>query len=100
MRFRRIPELRDERMVFQRLLNDAALHTLAASVNQPHLCQASLVRGGDVLDDDRRDIAWREGMKVERTFDRDFLQDGCEAVTIVFIPPRTAKSPTTVMRLG
>ena len=65
VRFRRIPELLDEGMIFQRLLDDAALNTLAASVNQAHLSEAGFVCGGDVLGDDRRDVARREGMQVE-----------------------------------
>ena len=52
-------------MIFQRLLDDAALNTLAASVNQAHLSEAGFVCGGDVLGDDRRDVARREGMQVE-----------------------------------
>jgi hypothetical protein len=68
-------------------------------VNQTHLAQAGFVRGGDVLGDDGRHVARRERMEVERVFDRDF-QDGYVAVTMVFMPPRTAKSPTTVMRFG
>lgn len=100
MRFRGVPELRHEGMVLQCLLDDAALDAFAATVNQPHLAQTCFVRGGDVLGDDRCDVARREGVEVERGFDWDFVQDGYDAVTIVFMPPRTAKSPTTVMRLG
>ena len=100
VRLRRVPELHDQRVVFERLLDDGALHALAAAVNQPHLAQARFMCGVHVFDDDRRDVAWRERMQVERVFDRDLLQDGNEAVTTVFIPPRTAKSPTTVMRRG
>ena len=87
-------------MVLQCLLDDAALDAFAATVNQPHLAQTCFVRGGDVLGDDRRDVARREGVEVERGFDWDFFQDGYDAVTTVFMPPRTAKSPTTVMRFG
>ena len=87
-------------MVLQCLLDDAALDAFAASVNQPHLTQTCFVRGGHVLGDDRCDVARREGVEVERGFDWDFFQDGYDAVTIVFMPPRTAKSPTTIMRLG
>lgn len=76
VRFRRVPELHDERMILERLLNDAALDALAASMNQPHLAQAGFVRCGYVLDDNRGHIAWREGMQVERIFDGNFCQDG------------------------
>ena len=95
-----VPELHDEWMVLEGPLDDAALNAFAASVNQTHLTQAGFVRGGDVLLDDRRHVARRERMQVERAFDWDLRQDGYDAVTIVFMPPRTAKSPTTVMRFG
>ena len=87
-------------MVLERVLDDAALHAFAASVNQTHFAQARFVRRGDVLLDDRRDVTRCEGVEIDRVFDRNFLQDGYVAVTTVFIPPRTAKSPTTVMRRG
>jgi hypothetical protein len=99
VRLCRVPELRHQRVVLECLLDDAALNAFAAAVNQPHLAKAGFVRGGDVLGDDGCDIARRKGMEVERGFYRN-LQDGYLAVTIVFMPPRTAKSPTTVMRLG
>jgi len=97
---RGVPEFHDERMVLERVLNDAALDACAASMNQSHFAQARFVRRGDVLLDDRRDVARRERVEIDRVFDGYFLQDGYVAVTIVFIPPRTAKSPTTVMRRG
>jgi hypothetical protein len=37
VRLRRIPELRDEGVVLERLLHDAALNAFSPSVNQPHL---------------------------------------------------------------
>src|SRR5687768_7964082 len=58
--FRGIPEFNDQRMPFQHLVHDAALHALAASVDQSHLAEAGFVRGVDVLLDDRRNIAGRE----------------------------------------
>jgi len=67
--FRRVPELFDEGMPIERLLHDAALHALAASVNQAHLMEAGGVRRGDVFGDDRRDVAWSEGVKVQDVFD-------------------------------
>ena len=70
-----VPELHHERMVLECLLDDAALNAFAASVNQPHLAQACFVRGGDVLGDDRCDVARREGVEVERAFDGTF--SGC-----------------------
>jgi hypothetical protein len=62
---RRIPELLDERMSFERLLHDAALHTLASPVNQAHFTEAGVMRRDYVFVDDRGDVAWREGVKVE-----------------------------------
>ena len=76
VRFRRVPELRDQWMVFEHLLNDAALDAFAASMNQSHFAQAGFVRRSDILLDDRCHIAWCEGMQVERIFDRDLFQDG------------------------
>ena len=71
MRFRRIVEALDERVPLERRLDDAALHAGAAAVNEPHLAQAGLVRGGDVLLDDGLDVPRVEGVKVERAFDGD-----------------------------
>src|SRR5688572_23573704 len=68
--FRGIPEFNDQRMPFQRLLHDAALHALAASVDQSHLAEAGFLRGVDVLLDDRRNIAGRESVEVDVRFDR------------------------------
>ena len=66
---RRVPELHDERVVLERLLDDAPLNTFAASVNQPHLAQACFVCRADVFLDDGCDVARRKGVEVERGFD-------------------------------
>lgn len=71
MRLRRVPELLDERMSIERLLHDPALHAFAASVNEPHFAKPRFVRGGDVVGDDRRNVARREGVEVERILDRN-----------------------------
>ena len=71
MRFRRVPELGDERVAFKRLLNDAALHAAAAAVNQAHLAQPAFRRRADVLLDNRLDITRRKGVQVQRVFNRD-----------------------------
>ena len=63
-------------MVFEHLLNDAPLDAFAASMNQSHFAKTGFVRRGHVLGDDRCDVARREGMQVERVFDRDLFQDG------------------------
>jgi hypothetical protein len=75
MRLRRVPELHDQWMVLEHLLNDPTLNAFAASVNQPHLAEAGFVRGSDILLDNRCHVARRERMQVERIFDWN-LQDG------------------------
>ena len=69
MRLRRVPEFHDERVVLERVLDDATLHAFAASVNQPHLTQARFMRSADVLLDDRRDVSRRERVEIDRVFD-------------------------------
>jgi hypothetical protein len=71
VRLRRVPELLDERMSIERLLHDPALHAFAASVNEAHFAKPCFVRGRDVIGDDRRNVARREGMEVERIFYRN-----------------------------
>ncbi len=66
-----IPELGDEWMTLERLLNDASLNALAAAVNQPDLTKTSFMCRRDVLLDDRCDVAWRERVQVEVVFDGD-----------------------------
>lgn len=102
MRLARIPELGHQRMLLERVLDDAALDALAAAVNQPDLAQAGGIRGPDVLVDHRSDVARMERMEVESVFDRNRVRHEPEyvAVTTVFMPPRTEKSPVTVMRRG
>ena len=71
MRLRRIPEFDDQRMSFERLLDDAALYASASSVDQADLAQAEIRGGGHVLFDHRRDVARGEGVEVEGVFDRN-----------------------------
>ena len=105
-------------MLLERGLDDAALHALAAAVNQPHLSQPSFVRGADVFVDDGGDVAGGERVQIDGIFDGDLV--GIQwairtfsqlvapanqlfsyvAVTVVVIPPRAEKSPTTVIRRG
>jgi hypothetical protein len=47
VRARVVPELVDQWMPFERLLDDAALYALAASMDQPQFAQPRLVRGAD-----------------------------------------------------
>ena len=76
VRLRGIPELDDERMSFERLLHDAALHAVAAAVNQADLAQPAAPCGEDVLLDDGRDVARSEGVEVEDVFDRNPTRHG------------------------
>lgn len=102
MRFRGVPELDDQRMVLERVLHDAALYPFAATVDQAHFAQAGIVRGANVLGHDRRNVSRREGVKIERIRDRNAMTQSAwnVDVTTVLMPPRTLKSPTTVMRRG
>lgn len=52
VRFRRVPELFDQRMPIERLLDDAALHALAAAMDEAHLAESGGMRGRDVLVND------------------------------------------------
>ena len=122
-----IPELGDQWVAVERLLHDAALDPFAAPVDQTHFREAGFVRGPHVLLDDRLDVTRSERMEVQDRLDRDvvrvvdsqratsehqrpeprrFDRVSCyaapayDAVTTVLIPPRTLKSPMTVMRRG
>ena len=75
--FRRVPELLDQRMPIERLLDDAALHARAAAMDQAHLAKASFVGGGDVFIDNRRDVPGSEGVEVEEMFDRYAMHHVC-----------------------
>ena len=105
-----VPELEDAGVPFERRLHGGALDPPPAAVDEPHLVQPQGCRGLDVLPDDGDDVGRGEGMEIELGFDGD--ADGaiihlCEdyaatyvTVTTVFMPPRTEKSPTTVIRRG
>src|SRR6478735_6860843 len=60
-------------MRVERGLHDAALHAAPAAVNQPDFAQSRIVGRCDVLLDDRPDVAWMEGVKVDRVLDRDAM---------------------------
>ena len=57
-----VPELLDQWVTLQRLLDDAALNALAAPVNEADLAEPRFVGGADVLFDYRLDVAGREGV--------------------------------------
>lgn len=112
MRRRIVEKLQHEGVPFEGLLHDPALHPRATAMNQPHLAQSFRMRLVEVLFDDRGDVARREGVEVELAFDGDpqrvlilhcYGVEACwsyRTVTSVLMPPRTEKSPTTVMRRG
>jgi hypothetical protein len=76
MRLRGIPEFEDERVSFERLLHDAALHAATAAVNEPDLAQTAVPRGRDVLFDNGWDVARSESVEVEGVFDRNPTRHG------------------------
>ena len=71
MRRRIVKKLQHERMAFQGLLHDAALHPCPAAMDEPYLMQAGGVSLVHVFFDDGRDVAGRKGVKVEVPFDRN-----------------------------
>ena len=108
-----IAEFLHIRMALERGLHDAALHSMSTSVNQPDVAEARVSGRSDVFLDNRGDVAWREGVQVELGFDRHangFVGGHARpdlqtclvycAVTRVLMPPRTEKSPTTVILRG
>jgi hypothetical protein len=66
-----IKKLRHQWMSFERLLDDAALNAHAPAMDEPHLSQTRGVCFIQILFDDGRDVARREGMKIEDSFDGD-----------------------------
>ncbi len=107
-----VKKLHYQRMAIERLLHDTALDAASAPVNEPYFSQTGGVGFLEVLLHDRGDVARRERVQVERVFDGDpervsiLHRDQAVAgfsnrtVTSVLIPPRTEKSPTTVIRRG
>ena len=67
----RIPELLDQWVALQRLLDHAALDALPAPVNETYFAEPGLVGRADVLVDDRGDVAGREGVEIDEVFDRN-----------------------------
>ena len=76
VRFGSVPELHDERVALERLLNDSALDALAAAMNQAYFTQAGFMGRVDVLVDHRRYFPGCEGMQIERTFDGNAQDHG------------------------
>jgi len=71
VRARIVPEFGDARMTLERGLHETALNAAPAPVDEPHLAQTGGGRRRHEFDDDRRDVARREGMQVDLVFDRD-----------------------------
>ena len=94
-------------MPVERGLHDAALDSSAAPVNEADFGESRGCSSVHVLGDDGRNVRGCERVEVELAFDRN--ANGLishqplatySAVTTVLMPPRTEKSPTTVMRRG
>jgi hypothetical protein len=69
MRLGRIPELDDERVAIERRLHASALHAASAPMNQADQPQPFTVRGGHIFFDDRRNVARKKRVEVERISD-------------------------------
>lgn len=103
-----VPELGDQRMLLEHGLHDRALRAATAPVHQSQFAKAFIMRSADVLIDHRRDIAWREGVKIELRFDGDDVRiPGVgharltySATTDVVMPPLAVNAPVTVIRRG
>jgi len=79
------------------------LHSNPAPVNQPDFAEARLVCRPDVFVHDRRNIAGRERVQVDRLFDWNAMHVywcGYLTMTVVLMPPRGVNSPSTVIRFG
>ncbi len=99
-------------MPLEHSLDDSPLHAHAASVNESDFDQSGCVRFVEVLFDHRGDVSRCEGMEVEGPVDgereRVLILHGYgvgedlsyRTVTSVLMPPRTEKSPITVIRRG
>lgn len=75
-----------QRVLFQRRLHDAPLHSLAAPVNDPHLPQPLLVALPDVLLHNARNVPGRERVQVDVVLDGE--DDGVfvgRGVVVVFV---------------
>ena len=120
-----VKKFQHERVPFERLLDDAALYADAAAVDEAHVVESCRMRFVDVVRDDRGDVSRRERVQVEGAFDRDPKRPSLGdvegvlilhfswlgqlriaaalsylTVTSVLMPPRTEKSPTTVIWRG
>ena len=113
-----VKKLNHQRVLLEHSLDDSPLHTYAASVNESDFGKSRRVRFVQVLFDHGGDVSRGESMEVEGSVDgkperRPSRVEGLilhcygvvedlsyRTVTSVLMPPRTEKSPTTVMRRG
>jgi hypothetical protein len=87
MRLQRVPEFDNQRMLLQRVLDDATLNALAAAVDQADLTEAGFVRGGDVFRDDGRDVTWRELVQIEVVLDGNTVRHRATATPVTDTTP-------------
>lgn len=64
-----IKKFQHQRVPFEHLLDDAALHALSTAVDEPYFPEPGGVRFIDVLFDNRRDVSRGETVKVEAALD-------------------------------
>ena len=96
-------------MAVEHRLHNPALNPLTSTVDQPHLTQPREGRSRNVLLDDRGDVLRPKAVQVDLGLYGYLVWDSMyapayglrySALTTVLIPPRTEKSPTTVIRRG
>ncbi len=68
---RRVGIRGDEGMPGEDALHDLPLNPDSSTVDQANLEEPFGLSGVKILGDDRRHVAWREGVKVQRILDRD-----------------------------
>ena len=66
-----VKKFQHERVPFERLLHDTALHTYAAAVDKAHFVQPCGMSLRDVILDHRWDVPRRKRVQIERAFDGD-----------------------------
>ena len=71
MGLRGIPELLDQGMPLERLVDDSALNPFSSPVNQAHLAEAGGMCGADVLLDDGPGVGRKESVKIQGPVNRD-----------------------------
>ena len=95
-------------MIAQPPLDAGTLQALAAAMNQPDVAEARVTRRMKVFVDHGPHVLRCKRVQVDRVFDRNpdwfVFHNGYgfeySAVTLVVMPPRAVKSPTTVIRRG